>query len=315
MKRSGIVAVTSVGVSVLAVGCGSSSHVSTAPAQTSSTATTPPTSSAPSDRKAGVGDTIELSDSTTGKNIAVTVTKVVDPDAPSNPYETPPAGDRFESIQFRIVNSGTGPYQDAPLAEISAKDAAGQTMQLEIVTATAAGAQMPASVNLAPGDTALGFVTFAVPAGDKIAQTQFTIIGAQSATGEWQIGNGQPPATSPPTAGATPTPAAPTTPAAPPPPTTSASSPQTVVQQYFAAINAHDYALAWALGGKNLQGGSYDSFVQGFATTSSDNVTIIATSGDVVTIQLDATQTDGTHKFFAGTYTVKNGVIVAADIH
>jgi hypothetical protein len=339
MKRSSIVAVTSVGVSVLAVGCGSS-HVSTTPAKTSSTTTTSPASPAPSTpsapsstpstpsaQKAAVGDTIDLSDSTTGKHVAVTVTKVVDPDAASNQFETPPAGDRFESVQFRIVNSGSGPYQDDPLAEISAKDAAGQTMQLEFVSATAAGAQMPSSVNLAPGDTALGFVTFAVPANDKIAQAQFTINGPQSTTGEWQIGNGQPPATTPSAASATPAPAAPAAPtapaapstaattAAPPPATTGANSPQTVVQEYFAAINAHDYALAWALGGKNVHGGSYDSFVQGFATTSSDSVTIISTSGNVVTIQLDATQTDGSHKFFAGTYTVKNGVIVAAEIH
>jgi len=37
-------------------------------------------------------------------------------------------------------------------------------------------------------------------------------------------------------------------------------------------------------------------------------------SGDTVTVRLDSTQTDGTHKDFAGTYTVKDGVIVAADI-
>jgi len=319
MKRSGIVAVTSVGVSVLAVGCGSAFHVSSTPAQASSTATKPPASSAPSAHKAAVGDTIDLSDSTTGRHVAVTVTKVVDPDSASNQVEAPPAGDRFESVQFRIVNSGSEPYQDDPFVEISAKDAAGQTMQLEFVTATAAGPQMPSSVNLAPGDAALGFVTFAVPGNDKIAQTQFAINGTQSTTGEWQIGNGQPPTTTPPTTRATPTSPTPptqTTTAPPPPATTSASSsPQSVVQQYFAAISAHDYALAWALGGKNVHGGSYDSFVQGFSTTRSDDVTIISTSGDVVTIKLDATQTDGAHRFFTGTYTVKNGVIVAANIH
>jgi hypothetical protein len=33
-----------------------------------------------------------------------------------------------------------------------------------------------------------------------------------------------------------------------------------------------------------------------------------------VAIQIDATQSDGTHKYFAGTYTVAEGVIVAAAI-
>ena len=317
MNRSGIVAVVAagMGLSMLAVGC-SSSRVSTTPAQAPPpTASTPST---PSARKAGVGDTIDLSDGTTGKNIAVTVVKVVDPDSSSNEFETPPAGDRFESVQFRIVNTGAGTYQDDPLVEISAKDAAGQNMQQEIAVSTAAGAQLPSSVSLAPGGTALGFVTFDVPAGDSIAQAQYSInLALTGTTGEWQIGSGQaqPPAptSSPSTSAAGPSSSSPTT--ASPPATTGTNTAQAVVEQYFAAINAHNYALAWSLGGKNIQGGSYTAFVQGFAGTSSDSVTIVSTSGDTVAIQLDATQTDGTHKFFTGTYTVQNGVIVAADIH
>lgn len=51
-----------------------------------------------------------------------------------------------------------------------------------------------------------------------------------------------------------------------------------------------------------------------FATTASDSVTIVSTNGDTVQMLLDALQTDGTHKYFAGTYTVRDGVIVAADV-
>ncbi|MER7693759.1 protein kinase [Streptomyces sp. NPDC097610] len=97
------------------------------------------------------------------------------------------------------------------------------------------------------------------------------------------------------------------------PPTTTTAPAQQVVKDYFAAINARDYARAWDLGGKNL-GGSYDSYVKGFSTTVSDTVTIESVSGDTVAVRLDALQTDGTHKFFAGTYTVRNGTIVAADV-
>jgi hypothetical protein len=115
--------------------------------------------------------------------------------------------------------------------------------------------------------------------------------------------------------------ASPAPPVAPPPATTTvvqpppaAASPSAVVEQYFADINAGDYAGAWAIGGSNLQHGTFDSFVQGFATTASDSVTIVSTNGDTVQMRLDALQTDGTHKFFAGTYTVRDGVIVAADV-
>jgi len=116
-------------------------------------------------------------------------------------------------------------------------------------------------------------------------------------------------------------PGSPAPPAVPQPTTTtvvqpppSAATPSAVVEQYFADINAGDYAGAWAIGGKNIQGGSFTSFVQGFATTASDSVTIVSTNGDTVQMQLDALQTDGTHKYFAGTYTVRDGVLVAADV-
>lgn len=320
MKRSSVAAVALIGFSALVAGCGSSA-VSTTPASAPSTSANPAngaTSSqatSSSSQKAAVGSTIDLSDSTNGDNIAVTVVKVVDPDGSTNEFETPTAGGRFESIQFRIVNTGTGSYQDDPLVEISAKDASGQTMQEAIVTATTAGAQMPSSVTLTPGDTALGFVTFDVPSGDKIAQAQYSLdLGIAATTGQWQIGSSQTQSSANPPQSSGPS--APSSPAAAgsPPATSTGSSAQQVVEDYFAAINAGNYALAWSLGGMNIENGSYSSFVQGFADTSSDTVTVVSVNGDTVSVTLDAAQTDGTHKYFAGTYTVRNGVIVAADI-
>jgi hypothetical protein len=313
MKRSGIVAVSFVGLSMLAVGCGSTG-VSTTPAQipsTGPTPTTPSTSSTPSATKAGVGDTIDLSGQTSGDVLAVTVVKVVDPDSANDGFSTPAAGDHYVSVQFRLSNIGKGSYQDDPFSDITAKDASGQSMQQDFMSSTTAGAQLDSSTNLAPGDQALGFETFDVPNGDKIAQVQYALSGGlYGNAGEWQIGNGQAlPSAPPPSTG----PAAP--PTAHAPATTSANGAQAVVEQYFAAINAGNYALAWSLGGMNIQQGSYDSFVQGFAGTSSDTVTVVSASGNTVTVQLDAAQTDGTHKYFAGTYTVKDGVIVSADIH
>jgi hypothetical protein len=87
------------------------------------------------------------------------------------------------------------------------------------------------------------------------------------------------------------------------------------VKSYFGAINAGDYRRAWELGGKNLQRGSYESFEKSFEGTANESVTIDSVNGETVEIELDATQTDGTHRYFAGTYTVRDGVIIAADIH
>jgi hypothetical protein len=92
-----------------------------------------------------------------------------------------------------------------------------------------------------------------------------------------------------------------------------AGDPASVVDAYFAAINARDLPTAWALGGRNT-GPSYPEFVAGFDTTSNDAVTILSTSGDVVTAQLVAQQDDGSTKTFEGTYTVSGGAITSSDV-
>jgi serine/threonine-protein kinase len=93
----------------------------------------------------------------------------------------------------------------------------------------------------------------------------------------------------------------PTVPPAPP-------GPPATVRAYFAAINNHDYARAWDLGGRNT-GTTYPAFVNGFQSTAHDKVTILSVAGNVVTAQVAAQQTDGTTQTYQGTYQVTNGVI------
>lgn len=90
--------------------------------------------------------------------------------------------------------------------------------------------------------------------------------------------------------------------------------PAAVVNGFFAAINAGDYPRAWQLDVHQHSLQSYASFQQGFAGTRHDSVTILAVSGDVVSIDLAAQQTDGSVKYFTGTYTVRAGRIVNASI-
>ena len=87
--------------------------------------------------------------------------------------------------------------------------------------------------------------------------------------------------------------------------------PARTVRDYFAAINDHRYLAAWRLGGASE---SYATFRTGFVGTAHDTVTILSTSGDVVTARLAATQTNGTVKTYQGTYTVTNGVISATNV-
>jgi hypothetical protein len=93
------------------------------------------------------------------------------------------------------------------------------------------------------------------------------------------------------------------------------SDPVAVVTQFYADITAHDYAAAWALGGDNIAGTSYANWVAGYGTTAAIAVTSAENSGsDQVTASIGATQTDGSVLNYSGTYTVRNGAIVSAQI-
>jgi hypothetical protein len=87
----------------------------------------------------------------------------------------------------------------------------------------------------------------------------------------------------------------------------------TVVEEYYAAINRHDYRTAWNLGGSHFVP-DYNTFANDFAGTAYDSLTVTGTQGDTVAIHLDAAQSDGSVKSFEGTYTARNGLIVGADI-
>jgi serine/threonine protein kinase len=97
-----------------------------------------------------------------------------------------------------------------------------------------------------------------------------------------------------------------------------AGDPAAVVREYFAAINHHRYRLAWKLVGGGTQGQSdgtsFQQFEAGFAGTLLDRVTIVSTSGDTVTARLRALQDDDTVKFYQGTYTVTNGIILESNV-
>ena len=102
-------------------------------------------------------------------------------------------------------------------------------------------------------------------------------------------------------------------PAPPPPPPPQSIDPGSVVEEYYAAINSHDYSRAWALGGKNL-GQSYAEFTTGFRDTEVDSVEIVSTHGHTVSVYLTADNYDGSQQTFAGSYTVSGGQITGASI-
>jgi hypothetical protein len=89
--------------------------------------------------------------------------------------------------------------------------------------------------------------------------------------------------------------------------------PAATVRAYFRAINNHDYARAWYLGGR-YTGSSYSAFISGFQGTAHDKVTILSAAGKVVTARLAARQTDGSERTYQGTYRVTDGVITQFNV-
>ena len=87
------------------------------------------------------------------------------------------------------------------------------------------------------------------------------------------------------------------------------------MDQFYQDLNAHNYRAAWKLGGSNLSGGSgYGTWAAGYATTASISASTVQTNHHTVSVSITATQTDGSVKTYAGTYTVANGAIAAANI-
>jgi len=90
--------------------------------------------------------------------------------------------------------------------------------------------------------------------------------------------------------------------------------PRGTVEAFFQAINNHNYARAWHLNTSAHSISDYEQFKQGYAQTAHDTVTITGVSGNTVSINLVADQTDGSTKTFSGSYVVQNGTIVQSSI-
>jgi hypothetical protein len=99
-----------------------------------------------------------------------------------------------------------------------------------------------------------------------------------------------------------------------PPETTGPAPPDQVVENFYDAINAHDYQTAWALLAGNKLGQTYQQFVAGFARTADDALTVTGVNGNTVAVELVATQDDGSVRTYRGTYTVQVGRIIEASI-
>jgi hypothetical protein len=167
-------------VTVLA-GCGATGGVTSTPDAGTKPAAA---SSAPT---AKFGQAITVKGNTEGSQVQVTATKLVPSTVSTNQFEKPQDGMRYAAVQFKIVNTGTVPYEDSPSNGARLIDTDGQQFQSTIVSKLKAGAVFPGSVKLAKGGTALGYVVFEVPKAAKITGVQFGMDSGFAETAEWVV--------------------------------------------------------------------------------------------------------------------------------
>ncbi len=122
-----------------------------------------------------------------GAQVAVTLKNWVDPAQSNNKFMTPKPGKRWVAAQLEIVNTGTTAYDDSPANGVKVLDEQNQTFTHSIGETTS-GPNMPASVKLAAGEKALGYVVVSVPESAKPKTVTFTPdSGFGKDTAQWAV--------------------------------------------------------------------------------------------------------------------------------
>ena len=152
------------------------------------TAPAAPASSAKSPVGTALSLAIPAHNTVAATAIRVTLVKVVDPSTPASSFDEIPAGKRQVALQFRIVATGTTAYAADPVDRVKILDASGQSYSADLVPDTTAGPAVDTGLTLAPGDTALGYVTVTVPKGVKIATVEYTATPFGGDAAQWTVG-------------------------------------------------------------------------------------------------------------------------------
>jgi hypothetical protein len=95
--------------------------------------------------------------------MTVTVVKVFRHAQPASEFDAPESGNRLYAVQFRLSDTGTAAYSDAPSNGAAVVDAAGQSYQASITANVSGGRSFPGTENIAAGSSGLGCIVFEVP--------------------------------------------------------------------------------------------------------------------------------------------------------
>jgi hypothetical protein len=91
------------------------------------------------------------------------------------------------ALELRYKNIGSASYSESILTDVTVLDAASHSYSIDLAGDTTAGPGFPSDlVNIAPGESADGFVTFQVPTATPVAQVKLGVSVFGGDTGEWR---------------------------------------------------------------------------------------------------------------------------------
>ena len=157
------------------------------PAASTAGTPAPGTSAPPTGTRTGqLGATLPVSD-TSGTQLDVTLTKVIDPASGANSYSKPASGKHFVGVKLRVQNQAPSTYQNNANNETTITLSNGKTLQAGYKPIANCGNFDNGQIKLKSGATSTGCVTFQVPKGSKVIRVSYSNTIFPGTTALWSI--------------------------------------------------------------------------------------------------------------------------------
>ena len=147
----------------------------------------PGTSAPPTGTRTGqLGSTLPVSD-TSGTQLDVTLTKVIDPASGANSYSKPASGKHFVGVKLRVQNQASSTYQNNANNETTITLSNGKTLHANYNPIANCGNFDNGQIKVKSGATSTGCVTFQVPKSSKVIQVRYGNTVFPGTTAQWSI--------------------------------------------------------------------------------------------------------------------------------
>jgi hypothetical protein len=157
------------------------------PAASTGGTPSPGTSAPPTGTSTGqLGSTLPVSD-TSGTQLDVTLTKVIDPASGANSYSKPASGKHFVGVKLRVQNEALSTYQGNANNETTITLSNGKTLHADYNPIAGCGNFDNGQIKVMSGAAGTGCVTFQVPKSSKVVEVRYRNTVFPGTTAQWSI--------------------------------------------------------------------------------------------------------------------------------